>query len=218
MRVNFWKDAWCGEDALCFVYPSFFNLTMHKEAMVADMWDRSRGEGGWSPTFLRSLDDWEIEEVERFFPTLQKQNFSSSGEDKLLLKDVRDEVLSVKLMYKGIDPSPVIEFSYRLVWNPTMLPKIGFFACEASWCKVLTLDQLKRLANKCFLCEEDEETIEHLLIHCKKAKTLWDIFLSIVGTCWVFPHSVLHSLLAWQGAPMGKKRKKIWMAAPLCLF
>ena len=83
-RVNFWKDAWCGEDALCSVYPSFFNLAMHKEATVADMWDRSRGEGGWSPTFLRSVDDWEIEEVERFLPTHQKQNFSSSGEDKLL--------------------------------------------------------------------------------------------------------------------------------------
>ena len=75
------------------------------------------------------------------------------------MKDVRDEVLSVKLMYKGIDLSPAIEFSYRSVWNPTMLPKIGFFAWEASWCKVLTLDQLKRLANKCFLCEENEETI-----------------------------------------------------------
>ena len=67
-----------------------------------------------------------------------------------------------------------------------MPPKIGFFAWEASWGKVLTLDQLKRcgraLANRCFMCEEDEETIEHLLIHCKKAKTLWDLFLSIVGT------------------------------------
>ena len=38
------------------------------------------------------------------------------------------------------------------------------------------LDQLKRrgraLANKCFLYEEDEETIEHLLIHCKKVRML----------------------------------------------
>ena len=69
-----------------------------------------QGEGGWSPTFLRSLNDWEIEEVERFLLTLHKQNFSPSGEDKLLLKDVKDEVFSVKLMYKGLDPSPAIEF------------------------------------------------------------------------------------------------------------
>ena len=43
------------------------------------------------------------------------------------------------------------------------------------------LDQLKRhgraFANKCFLSEEDEETIEHLQIHCKKARMFWDFFL-----------------------------------------
>ena len=84
------------------------------------------------------------------------------------------------------------------------------------------LDQLKRrgraLANRCFLCEEDEETIEHLLIHCSKARMLWDLFLLIVGSSWVFPRSVLHTLLAWQGASVGKKLKKSWMAASLCVF
>ena len=76
---------------------------------------------------------------------------------------------------------------------------------------MITLDQLKRrgraLANRCCLYEEDEETIDHLLIHCKIARMLWDLFLTIVGTSWVFPYSVLHTLLAWQEAPMGKKRK-----------
>ena len=87
---------------------------------------------------------------------------------------------------------------------------------------MLTLDQLKRrgmaFANRCFLCEEDKETIDHLLIHSKSVKMLWNLFLSIVGTSWVFPHSILHTLLAWYGAIVGKKRKKIWLAAPLCLF
>ena len=86
---------------------------------------------------------------------------------------------------------------------------------------MLTLDQLKRcgmtFANRCFLCEEDEGTIDHLLIHCKSAKMLWNLFLSIVGTSWVFLRSVLHTLLDWQGAVVGKKCKKIWMAAHLCL-
>ena len=45
---------------------------------------------------------------------------------------------------------------------------------------MLTFDQLKRrgmtFANRCFMCEEEEETIDHLLIHCKSAKMLWDFF------------------------------------------
>ena len=42
--------------------------------------------------------------------------------------------------------------------------------------------------------------------------------LSIVGTSWVFPNSVIQMLLSWQGAPVGKKRKIIWMGVPVCLF
>ena len=105
---------------------------MHKEVVVADMWDCDREEGGWSPTFLSSLIDWEIEEVERFLLTLHIQNFSLLGEDKLLLKGIKDIGFSVKLMYKGLDHSPAIDFLYRPVWNSTMPPKIGFFASEAS--------------------------------------------------------------------------------------
>ena len=75
------------------------------------------------------------------------------------------------------------------------------------------------LVNRCFMCGEDEENIDHLLIHCKRAKMLWNLFLSIIGTSWVFPQTVIHTLLAWQGAAVGKKRKKIWwLAAPLCIF
>ena len=139
--------------------------------------------------------------MERFLSILHNLNFSPLGEDKLLLKGVKDNGFSVKIMYKGLDHSPAIEFLYCSVWNSIVPPKIGFFAWEASSRKVLTLDQLKRrgraLANRCFLCEEDEETIEHLLIHCSKARMLRDLFLLIVGSSWVFPHLVLHTLLAW---------------------
>ena len=155
----------------------------------------------------------------RFLQTLHDQNFRPSGEDKLLLKDVKEKGFLVKIMYKGFDFSPAFDFPYCLVWNPVVPPKIGVFTWEATWGKVLTLDQLKHrgmaFANRCFLCKDDEETIDHLLIHCKSVKMLWNLFLSIVGTSWVFPHWVLHTLLAWKGASVGKKRKKIWIAAPL---
>ncbi|RVX01293.1 hypothetical protein CK203_031217 [Vitis vinifera] len=92
---------------------------------------------------------------------------------------------------------------------------------EATWGKVLTLDQLQRrgwsLANKCSLCYAHEESIDHMLLHCGKAR-LWEVLFSLFRVCWVIQASVRETLLGWQGSFIGRKRKKVWSATPLCLF
>ena len=45
----------------------------------------------------------------RFLQTLHDQNFCPTGEDKLLLKNVKEKGFSVKIMYKVlISPLPLI--------------------------------------------------------------------------------------------------------------
>ena len=47
---------------------------------------------------------------------------------------------------------------------------------------------------------------------------LWDLLLAITDFNWVFPCSVRQFLLSWQSVSVGKKRKRVWLAAPLCIF
>ena len=131
-RVSFWKDVWCCEEALCLAFPSLFNLAAQKDAMAAKLWDRNRGEGGWNPIFLRSFNDWEMEEVERFWQVLHKQKIRPFIEDKILIKGSRNDAFSVKIMYRVLDCSPQVAFPSRSIWNPIIPPIIGFFAWEAS--------------------------------------------------------------------------------------
>ena len=88
---------------------------------------------------------------------------------------------------------------------------MGFFAWEAAWGIILTFDMLKRyervLANRCFLCEE-EETVDHLLLRYSKAIQLWDLLLAIVGVNWVFLLTVREALLSWSRSFVGKNVKK----------
>ena len=163
--------------------------------------------------------------MENFLLTIQPWRVVSSREDKLVLKGGSSSLYSVKLLYEVLNRITIEPRSFPTlsVWNPLVPLKVSFFAWEASWGKVMTLDQLKKrgrpLANKCFLCEEEEEeTLNHLLVHCPKVRMLWELILSIIRFGWVFPFSVQQVLLAWQGTKVGKKRKKVWRAAPLCLF
>ena len=175
-RISFWKDVWCGEEALSLMFPNLFRFTAQKNARVADLWDWDSGDGGWNPIFLRPFNDWEMEKVDSLLQVLYRKQIRPLMEDKILFKGSRNDAFSVKSMYRVLDCSPQVAFPYRSIWNPVIPPRMSFFAWEASWGKVLTLDQLKRrgraLANRCFLCEEDEEDINHLLLHCKKARML----------------------------------------------
>ena len=51
--------------------------------------------------------------------------------------------------------------------------KVNFFAWEASWGRILTLDQLKKrhwtLLNS-YLCKGEKKTIDHLLLYYSKVR------------------------------------------------
>ena len=99
-RVQFWKDVWCGEVALCTVFPSLFAMVVHKEASMVDVWDSSRDVGGWSPHFIIMFNDWELEEVERFFLTLHNKKVLHTLEDKLFLREAKGGLFSVSFAYQ----------------------------------------------------------------------------------------------------------------------
>ncbi|RVW54461.1 putative ribonuclease H protein [Vitis vinifera] len=146
-RVKFWKNIWCGNIPLCEVFPSLFAFAVSQDAWVADCWILwgMRGDG---------------------------KRLIVGMEDRVLWNASKNGIFSVKSLYNTLDSSGAVPFPWRIIWSPCVPTKVGFFAWEASWEKVLTQDQLKRrgwiLANRCLLCCDDEETINHILIHCPR--------------------------------------------------
>ena len=51
---------------LCVSFPTLFNLAIHKDDLVRDVWDYSGVGGGWISCFNRSFNDWEMRELENF--------------------------------------------------------------------------------------------------------------------------------------------------------
>ena len=75
------------------------------------------------------------------------------------------------------------------------------------------------MVTKCSLCKENEESADHILIHCGKTKEFWTLLLSSFVVVWVFPASVRNLLLEWKVKGLGrKKRRAVWRLAHICLF
>ncbi|RVW17676.1 hypothetical protein CK203_071703 [Vitis vinifera] len=79
----------------------------------------------------------------------------------------------------------LVSFLLKIIWNFCVQPKLSFFAWEVSWRKVQTLDYLQKrgwaLANRCFLCQLFEESIDHLLLHCEETREVWMLLLYLFG-------------------------------------
>ena len=103
-----------------------------------------------------------------------------------------------------------------------MPPKVGFFAWEVWWGKVLTMEQLKkrgfRCINRCPHCCKAKENLEHSLVHCPSIWGFQAAIISIPRMDWVCPYSVKDLLLGWSSFLIRKNARKPWMAAPLSLL
>ena len=179
-------------------------------------------EGGWNPCFSRAFNDWEVEEAERFLERLHGKRVLEDVDDMVSWTETKSGKFSVKSLYFALEAGCPFLFPASCIWNVCVQPKISFFAWEATWGKALTLDIVQKrgraLANRCFMCLEKEETIDHLLLHCSKTRVLWDLLFTLFGVFWVLLSSIRKTLLSWHGSFVGKKCKKVWRVTPLYIF
>ena len=179
-NVKFWKDLWCKDQALKDAFPNLFRLTINKDQWICDAWDEEGEVRSWNLLFLRSFNDWEMEEVEGLFQKIHHLVLHSDVEDVLSWKISKNGFFSVRSLYRSLTSTSSEPFPWSIIWRSWAPIRVSFFAWKASWNIILTTDQLKRrgwiLPNRCYLCKMEEETSDYLFLFCKKATMLWTCF------------------------------------------
>ena len=96
-----------------------------------------------------------------------------------------------------------------------------FFMWTATHGQILTLDNLmlrgRPLANRCYLCCCNAESVDHLLLFCPITHSLWMYMLRLFGIDWVMPGLVEELLFCWFHW-LGKHSSDIWDLVPGCLM
>ena len=87
-------------------------------------------------------------------------------------------------------------------WFKGMTPKVNIFFWILLQEKILTTDNLLKkgfkIFNRCYLCENDVESITHLTLHCSFTKNIWDRVYGLLNIALVFPTTIQHFFNGWK--------------------
>ncbi|RVX16551.1 hypothetical protein CK203_005906 [Vitis vinifera] len=88
----------------------------------------------------KKFHDWELEVVGDFLTRIQKHPMKQNGEDSLVWKDSKEGNFSVKSFYTFLKLEGERDFSMKVIWNSWIPTKMKFFAWEAVWDRIFTLN------------------------------------------------------------------------------
>ena len=112
-------------------------------------------------------------------------------------------------------------FSWKGVWKVKIPKRVAFFVWTTVHGQILTLDNLmlrgRTLVNRCCMCHCNEETVDHLLLHCPVAHLLWVHMLRFFGIQWLMLGSVESLMFCWSYW-LKKFNLDIWNLALGCLM
>ena len=70
-------------------------------------------------------------------------------------------------------------FPWKSIWCIKAPKRVSFLLWTTVWDRILTIDNLVKrglsLINWCCLCRCNGDIVDHLLLHCKFAHTLWTV-------------------------------------------
>jgi hypothetical protein len=152
------------------VYPGLYNLASNKEAFIADNYDVMSGSRQWNISFVTSLNDWEVDDLASLYSLLYSFNLDG-GDDNMWWVLNRKGKFEVKSFYFILNSAVRFPFPWKSIWRTKAPPRVAFFVWSAALGKLLTLDNLRKrnivLVNRCGMCKKEEESIDHLLLHCE---------------------------------------------------
>lgn len=103
-------------------------------------------------------------------------------------------------------------------WNDIVLPKANYFPWLTLNKRILTTERLVKLgitqAFNCVFCDLEEESVDHLFLHCSFASQCWSFIMNKLQLMLPFPKSLWDMFNSWPLLFSTSTFSGIWKCAP----
>ena len=111
-------DVRCALEPLKITFPNLY--------IMEDCWDLEGVAGGWNLIFLKSFNDWELDQVYSLLNALLSSRVQLEVHDRLVWEVSKDGLFSVKSYYDVLEINRVELFPSKMVWNSCIPKKVSF--------------------------------------------------------------------------------------------
>ncbi|WMV40242.1 hypothetical protein MTR67_033627 [Solanum verrucosum] len=219
-RTLFWEDKWVDQVILRNRFPILFNMSLQKEATIREMRDNQ----GWDLRFRRHLNDWEVNKIVELLNILGQYKDLNTDEDNLFWNPDEQGRFSIGSAYRSSQrPGTHIGgWPWKMIWKVKIPLKIACFTWLLANQAALTQHNLMKrgmqICSRCWFCECEVETINHLFLHCREVAKLWQIFINLRGISWTMPRNIKEALACWNRDGNQSGHRERWKIVPACIW
>lgn len=206
--VNFWTDSWCGHPPISQMdnMEDIMNIAIaHWGIKLSDyvsIVEILLGKTIWKDPTLLPISNQQSSSLADIF--LNRTVLMSNREDVIIWVASKSRKYSIKEGYKATQQgcsSKVSSRAYTFYLNDIVLPKAGCFVWLTLNKRILIANRLVKLGFSqvfnCVLCGLEEESVDHLFLHCTFASQCWFFIMNKLKVLMPFPKSLWDMFNSW---------------------
>ena len=172
-RASFWQSSWLHGKAPMDVFPDLFKLAWRKNKTVKEEVHNQN----WIRGLWRMQTVTEMANFVKLWDAVQEVQLCDQP-DQITWKWTAHGKYTAKSAYNAQFVGSYSNFQGHSIWKADSEGKHKFFAWLLVQSKILTADKLMSRHWPCNpicpLCNNDQETAEHLVLHCNFARQVWE--------------------------------------------
>lgn len=182
--TTFWTDRWIHGQSIEDLAPTLMSFVRRRGWQTRTVQDAIQNNS-WTRDISGGLSVLAVWQMIQLGEALAQLTLDANEKDQHCWLPESSGHFTSKSAYERFHTGAIAFEPYRRIWRTWAPLKAKVFLWLASWRRCWTADRLQRRGlphpQACPLCDQDQETIDHVLLGCIFAREIWFNVLRWIG-------------------------------------